>query len=366
MDSVGENQVSGKDKKKIVILGGTGSIGIPICLELVKQKYSVIVFTRDVDAAAKTKLGTASPSAIQFLKWTPREIPKRTSTPLFFSRDILPQVPTPEPSEVPLVEALNNAFCVINLTGRPLFGNRCTKTELQQTRTIKIQILHYLIHLLSMCQAKPKLFLNASSIGYYGKIGKEAIDVEVNEESKHGCDFWGHGTEIIEAESRTVTSKLGIPTINMRIGVVLDKDSGILKTQVAEFKRGNGAILATGKQWIPWIHIEDVTGIFVFVVKLAENLSEEDLNNIGAINVTSPNPMQQDEFAKMLAEETKSPLKRWHTPLWLLRLTMGKPAGLLTKTKKVVPSKVLSLGFKYKFLSLQAALKKELSPSNIV
>jgi len=363
MDSVGENPASGKEKKKIVVLGGTGSIGIPLCLELVKQKYSVIVFTRDVEAAAKTKLGTVSPNSIQFLKWSPREIPKRI-TPLFFSRDILPELPTPESSEVPLVEALNNSLCVINLTGRPLFGNRCTKTELQHTRTIKIQIMHYLIHLLSMCQTKPKLFLNASSIGYYGKIGKEGIENEVNEESKHGCDFWGHGTEILEAESRTVTSKFGIPTINMRIGVVLDKESGILKTQVSEFKRGNGAVLATGKQWIPWIHLDDVTGIFVFAVKLAENLQEEDLNHIGAINVTSPSPIQQEEFAKMLSEEIKTPLKRWHTPLWLLRLTMGKPAGLLTKTRKVVPSKVLSMGFKFKFLSLQAALKKELSPSH--
>ena len=185
--------------------------------------------------------------------------------------------------------------------------------------------------------------INTSAAGYYGSCGDEIID----ENNEAGSDFLARVCIDWEKEA-FLASKKGIRVACVRFGVVLGKNGGALSKMIPAYRMFVGGPLGDGQHWFPWIQIDDLVNAIDFV------LHNDDIE--GPINVTSPNPVQNNEFSKALASVLKRP-SFFRTPASILRLAAGELGDLLLNSQRAVPSKLLSAGFAFKYPDLPDALK---------
>jgi NAD dependent epimerase/dehydratase family enzyme len=165
----------------------------------------------------------------------------------------------------------------------------------------------------------------------------------------------------MESEARQISHKLNVPVINLRFGIIICKESKILQDQLP-LLRGS---IGTGNQWLSWIHIEDLCNAIVLLLQAISS----DMNEIfslvgGTINMCTPSPVKQKDFARILNEEMHL-VKHSKTPMWIIKLLLGKPADVLARSLKVMPVKLSQLGYKFKYLSLQAAVKSQFGNSEV-
>ena len=142
---------------------------------------------------------------------------------------------------------------------------------------------------------------------------------------------------------------MGIPTALIRIGIVLDKDGGALKEMAKPVKFGVGATLGTGKQYLPWIHIDDLCNMFIHAM---ENKLE------GSFNAGATNQVNNKTFTKVLAKVLKRPLFLPNVPAFVMRLILGTRALLILEGSRVSPEKIQKTGFKFEFTDLEVALRQ--------
>lgn len=301
---------------RVFVAGGTGMVGSRLVRQLHQRQHAVVLLTRRPDAA-RTLFGDAA------------------------------SVVEGDPTVAgPWMDAVNDCDAVINLTGEGVFNKRWNddfKKILVESRVKSTEnVVQALARNPRRADGSPRALVNASAVGYYGPHGDE----EVTEDTPPGNDFLAKLCVEWEAAARKVESS-GVRLAIVRVGVVLGKDGGALAKLITPFKMGGGGPVGSGNQWLPWIHHEDIVGLFL--------LALENPAASGPINGSAPNPVTNKEFSKALGRVLNRPAIVW-TPEFLLKLGLGEVAEIVTNGQRVLPKKALALGYSFKFPEIEAAL----------
>ncbi len=231
---------------------------------------------------------------------------------------------------------------VINLAGESLFGKRWSAAQRARIKNSRIDSTKRLTDALANASPRPAVFINASAIGIYGDRGDELLgeDGELGDDYLSDvCASWEQAA--LRAEQQDVR------TVLIRIGVVLGKGGGALDKMLLPFKLGLGGPMGSGKQWMSWIHIADLCGLF------SKALDDEDMR--GAFNGTAPTPVTNRDFAKALGKALGRPAFL-PTPIPMLKLALGDVACLLSDSQRCSADKALAAGFEFEFPELGLAL----------
>jgi uncharacterized protein (TIGR01777 family) len=251
------------------------------------------------------------------------------------------------------------ADAVVNLAGASIAAGRWTAERKALLRSSRIDTTRALVNALAKMNARPAVLVSASAIGIYGNRGDETL----TEESKPGADFLAGLAREWEAEALKAEA-LGIRTVLARFGIVLAREGGALPKMMLPFKFGAGGRLGSGKQWMSWVTLEDVVGILRFVI---ENASARGAGNVapvrGAINIVSPQPLQNAQFTKVLAKTMRRPAL-FPAPAFALRLALGEMAdALLLSSLRVTPQALEKLSYRFLHSDLNSALAAILTKS---
>ena len=296
--------------KKIIILGGTGFIGKKLSIHLKQSGYDVIIFSRNPEIASKQL------PEFQHIKWAP------------------------EKHEL-WSEYINDAYAVINFAGASIGGGRWTKKYKEEILNSRLTATNALVEEILKAQNPPKVFINASGVDYYGNTGIS----EVEESSPAGTGFLAEVCRLWEAEAMKASAKTRV--VLARMGVVLDKEALAVKRMILPFKLFIGGPLGTGRQWFPWIHIDDVVEMYKWM------LENPDIQ--GPVNFVSPQQVTMKEFAKVMGKALHRP-SIFKVPEFMLRLSIGESTDMIVNSKRVVPSVALEKNFQYKYKELEKAL----------
>ena len=188
----------------------------------------------------------------------------------------------------------------------------------------------------------PKTLVSGSAIGYYGPHGDE----ELTEDSPAGSDFLADLCVRWERAAREVEAS-GVRCVRMRTGIVLDRRGGALQKLLTPFWMGAGGPIAGGRQWMSWIHHEDMTGLLLRAL--------DDAAASGPVNGTAPNPVTNADFSRALGRAMHRPAFM-PTPGFALRLMLGEVACVITTGQRVLPKRALALGYAFKYPQIDAAL----------
>lgn len=233
-------------------------------------------------------------------------------------------------------------YGIINLAGESIQKSRWTKKQKEAILTSRITVTRRIIDMISNVKQKPEVFINASAVGYYGTSENRVY----TEESPSGDDFLASvclAWEKVALEASDFTR-----VVITRLGVVLGKDGGALPKMMLPYRFFAGGMVGSGKQWVPWVHIDDVTGLMRFIL-------EKPLLS-GPINVTAPSPLRMKDFSKVLSKTLKKP-NLIPVPSFALRLALGEMASLLLLGQRVTPKKAVDHGYRFHFPLLEEALK---------
>jgi len=251
-----------------------------------------------------------------------------------------------------LQQYLEETDVVINLAGRPLAGIRWTGKKKIEFYESRVTVTNLISDAISICKNPPKVLISASAVGIYGNTGSISVD----EESVVGQDYLSELCLQWEAAANR-SKNFGVRVCNIRIGIVLGREGGMLQQLIQSFDLGIGSYLGSGKQRVPWIHVVDVVRAITFCI------DNKELN--GPVNLTSPHSSSGKEFARVLASLTNA---RFIIPVprFVLKLVFGEGEVVLTNSQNALPSKLLKFGFRFEYESLKPALKDEIYPEEIV
>ncbi len=249
----------------------------------------------------------------------------------------------------PLPAAAVSGFdAVIHLAGESVVG-RWTEGKKKAIRDSRVQGTRNLAAALAQSEAKPRVLVCASAVGFYGNRGDELL----GEESPAGQGFLPEVCREWESASR-IAAEAGIRTVNIRIGLVLSAKGGALANMLKPFKLGLGGRIGSGQQWWSWIHVDDIVGGIHHAMRTESVGSPVS----GPVNLVAPNPVRNAEFTKVLASVLGRPAFL-PVPKFALRLAFGKMAAeeLLLASQRVEPGKLGASGYAFRFRELRAALE---------
>lgn len=297
---------------KICVTGGTGFIGTALCNQLLQREYEVNVLTRDTHRAEQ-------------------HLDPRVKT--------VQSLAELSPDDTPDI--------IINLAGQSLGSGRWTKALKQTFVSSRVGTTGRIIDHIVESRTKPHVLISGSAVGYYGARGDEIL----NEDSAPGDEFQADLCRDWEAEAGRAKDS-GVRVCILRMGVVLGKDGGALSSLLPPFKLGLGGQLGDGKQWMSWIHIDDVVGIILHL------MAHKDLS--GAFNATAPNPETNRNFSKKLGKALHRPTFV-RVPGWAVRIQVGEMARLFLTGQKVLPQRLTTCGYEFRYPELGLALKELIS-----
>ncbi|MFO7710113.1 MAG: TIGR01777 family oxidoreductase [Desulfobacterales bacterium] len=231
------------------------------------------------------------------------------------------------------------ADAVINLAGRSIFG-RWTDALKQEIRDSRILTTRHLVG--GMQTGKPVVFISASGVGYYGDRGEEPI----TEDTPAGSGFLAQLSLDWEAEARRA-AEIGARVVFVRLGVVLGPGGGALSQMIPAFKAFVGGPIGSGRQWFPWIHLEDLAAAVAFI------LDHTELS--GPVNLCAPHPVRNRELAQALGGALGRPAAL-PAPAFMLKLILGEFAGVLLDSQRALPQKLTASGFRFRYRKIQPAL----------
>jgi uncharacterized protein (TIGR01777 family) len=258
-----------------------------------------------------------------------------------YSPDTIAWDPTSAQIDVP---ALEGADAVINLNGASIAGGRWTASRRAVLRSSRVDSTRVLVDSLRRLDHKPTVFLSSSAVGYYGSRGDEIL----TETTGPGDDFLSLLARDWEMEANRA-AVLGIRTVILRFGVILAIEGGALPRMLRPFRFGFGGRLGNGRQWLPWITMNDVVRIVSFI------LTDSKIN--GPVNLVAPAPVQNAEFARIVGKILHRPAVV-PAPAFALRLALGEMAdSLLVASQRAYPEKLLRAGYSFQFGELESALR---------
>jgi hypothetical protein len=243
--------------------------------------------------------------------------------------------------------SLENMDAVIHLAGENIGAGRWTVDRKKLIRESRSVGTRFLAETLASLNNPPKVFLSSSAIGFYGDRGEEAL----NEQSAAGhgflpgvCEEWEKATEPAQ--------KAGIRVVNIRTGIVLSANGGALPKMVLPIRLGAGGIIGGGKQWMSWIALEDLIGIFHYAIHHPE-LS-------GPVNATAPGALTNRDFTRVLGKILSRPTL-FPLPGFMVKILFGEMGqALLLEGQRVKPTKLTEAGFEFLYPYLESALQWEL------
>jgi uncharacterized protein (TIGR01777 family) len=290
---------------KIAVVGSTGLIGGKVAEALVARGDEVIAVSR-------------------------RGLPIEGATALAWD-----PVATPLPPEL-----TDGVDAVVNMAGRPVAPVRWTEDNKKEMRESRVGTTRSLVE--AIVAGDPKVFVNASAVGYYGPS-----DDPVVESDGPGEDFLADMCLEWEDAAMPATDH-GVRVVTVRTGIVLDSDEGALPPLAKATKMFVGGPLAGGRQWFPWIHIDDQIGIILQAI--------DDPDVVGPINAASPNPVRQKDFARTLGRILKRP-SFLPTPAFAMRLLFGEGATAVLNGQPALPAAIEEAGYEFRHPHLEGALR---------
>lgn len=251
----------------------------------------------------------------------------------------------------PVPPALVSGYdAVIHLAGETVMG-RWTDEKKKAIRESRVLGTTNLASALAQVRtdAKPRVLICASAVGFYGNRGDEVM----HEDCPGGPGFLPEVCREWEQASR-IAADAGIRTVNVRIGLVLSPRGGALGSMRTPFKLGLGGRIGSGQQWWSWIHLDDIVGGIHHAMR-AESMA-------GPVNLVAPNPVRNEDFARVLASVLRRPAF-FPVPEFALRLALGKMAAeeLLLASQRIAPGKLKSSGYAFRFEDLRGALENLLN-----
>ena len=292
---------------RLLVTGGTGFIGAPLCEALTRRGHELLVLTRASE-------GRTGPAGVRFVPCEPG--------------DWRP--------------ALDGVDAVINLAGEPIAAARWSPPQKLRIRDSRVQTTRRLVDAIAGTPRKPAALISASAIGYYGARGGE----ELAEADAPGRGFLAQTCQAWEAEAERAAA-FGVRVVRLRIGLVLGPGGGALAKMAPPFRAWLGGPIGDGRQWVSWIHRDDVIGLVDWA------LTRPELS--GAVNATAPAPVTMATLCRELGRALRRP--SWlPVPAAVLRLLLGEMADLLLTGQRVLPRAALQGGDVFRFPGVAEAL----------
>ncbi|MCF8070711.1 MAG: TIGR01777 family oxidoreductase [Desulfobacterales bacterium] len=232
---------------------------------------------------------------------------------------------------------------VYHLAGESVFHGRWTREKKERIRASRVENTRHLVDIISKAESKPKTLICSSAVGYYGSQGDEKL----TEHSPPGNDFLAQVCMDWEKEALRA-EEFDVRVVRIRTGVVLGADGGALTQMLPPFKLGVGGRLGSGRQYMSWIHIDDLVGTMLY--------ARVNTNVRGAVNAVSPNPVTNSEFTRTLANALHRPAIL-PAPGFVLKIILGEFANVLLGSQRVVPEALQEAGYNFIFPGLEKALK---------
>lgn len=293
---------------RALVTGATGFVGERLVARLEKP----VVLSRSADRARKA-LGD-----VEAYDWDPTKAPAP-------------------------IEAFDGVDVVFHLAGEPVAEGRWSAAKKQRIRDSRVKGTRNLIDGMASAATRPRVFVSASAVGYYGSRGDEVLD----EQASPASDFLAQVCVDWEAEARRA-AELDLRVAQLRIGLVLGSDGGAMTRMLPVFKWGLGGRLGNGRQWMAWVHVDDVVGLLLFAAT-GDEVS-------GPLNAVAPNPVTNREFTRTLAHALHRPALI-PAPAFGLRLALGEFSQVLLASQRVVPSAATAAGFEFQYPQLADALE---------
>jgi uncharacterized protein len=296
--------------------GGTGFVGKPLAFRLIQERHEVTVLTRSLR-------GTDSfPPGISFLQADPAE-------------------------EGPWQDSVRDQDVLINLAGASIFS-KWTDQQKRAIRDSRVHTTRNLVEAMPHSSVKRLTLFSTSAVGYYGFQGDE----ELTEESPPGNDFLARVAIEWEEEALRARQK-GARVVLTRFGIVLGDKGGALSQMIPLFRRFVGGPLGTGWQWFSWIHLRDLIEAFVFLMNRA------DIS--GPVNLCSPHPVRNRTLARALGKALHRP-HFMPAPGFMIRLVLGEFGSVILEGQRVIPRKLLTHGFVFRYPDIDLALASIVHP----
>lgn len=296
---------------KIVLFGGSGFLGGHLVPKLLSKGHTVILVSRRPELVRR--------KIVPFLdvkEWS-----------------------TPEK----LGSVIEGTDAVVNLMGESIGTKRWSDPRKKKLLASRIETTRTIVETIGKTSRKPSVLLNASAVGYYGNVEND----EVTETYPAGNDFLAHLCVRWEAEARKA-EPMGVRIVLPRTGIVLAKDGGALQRMLLPFRMFVGGPLGSGKQWFPWIHIDDEIDAMIYALEHSE-IS-------GPINLVAPESITMKQFCTALGNAMRRP--SWApVPSFVLKIILGEMAdALVLGGQKVSSQKLIQSGYRFKFSRIDEAL----------
>lgn len=298
----------------VTVTGATGLIGVRLVHALRARGDEVTVLSRN-PVKAQESLG----AGVAATAWDP--------------------MAGPAPAE-----ALSGRDAVVHLAGEPVAQRWNAKVK-QAIRDSRETGTRNLVAGLRAAEPRPTALIASSAVGYYGKHGDEVVD----ESTPAGSDFLASVCVAWEHEAHAA-SELGLRVAHIRTGVVLDATGGALKTMLPPFKLGVGGPVASGRQYMPWIHADDIVGLY---------LAALDGDWHGAYNGSAPEPVTNKVFSKALGRALHRPAVA-PVPAFAIKALYGEMSEVVTEGQRAVPKRPLEAGYAFRHPDLDEALTSAL------
>ena len=306
---------------RVVVSGATGFLGRGLVRTLALRGAEVVALTRAPTGGAARQLEALG--GVRAVGWDASA------------------------SDASLAREVDGADVVVNLAGEPLVGRRWSAEQKQRLHDSRVVATRALVEAIRAAGRRPALLVSGSAIGYYGARGDETLD----ESAPPGTDFLARLCVDWEAEARRAEELTRVCVV--RTGIVLGEAGGALEQMLRPFRLGVGGPLGDGRQWMSWIALHDWMSLVLFAIDRAEVR--------GPLNATAPEPVRNRDFAAALGRVL-------HRPSWLpaprlaLRIALGEVSDTLVQGQRVVPARVLGMGFRFTEPLLEPALRALLTP----
>ncbi len=295
---------------RALVTGGTGFVG----KRLISKLDNPVVLSRDPAKAEKA----LSAYKVKAYAWEPT-------------------------SGHPPAEAFEGIDVVFHLAGDSVADGRWTKAKKERMRESRVQGTRHLVQVMEQISPRPRVLISASAVGIYGDRPSEIL----TETSPPASDYLAEICESWEREAQAAEN-FGVRVVNPRIGIVLGEKGGALGKMLLPFQLGVGSPLGSGKQMMPWIHIDDLVGLMLYAAN-HENVR-------GPVNATAPKPVSNTEFTHTLGKALGRPTFFPAVPGFVLNIALGEFARVLLASQNVVPTAIQAAGYQFQWPELLPAL----------